>query len=63
MCGIQLGVDFEQARKSDDDKEKWREEPIGMMIKLHRTTDDGVKFATYELWRTEPGTIGAPVTT
>ncbi len=48
-----LGADFEQARKSDDDKEKWREEPIGMMIKLHRTTDDGVKFATYELWRTE----------
>ncbi|MGA8597281.1 MAG: hypothetical protein WB676_21415 [Bryobacteraceae bacterium] len=42
-----INADFEKARQ---DPHQWREEPIGIVIKLHLTTNDGIQFETYELW-------------
>ncbi|MDW5419286.1 hypothetical protein R6242_22190 [Iodobacter sp. CM08] len=42
-------ADFVKAR-IDDDAGKTDREPVGVIIKLSRCTDDNVKFYTYEVW-------------
>lgn len=45
-------ADFAKAR-ADNDSGKADPEPIGVIVRLYRTTDDGVSFTTYEVWEFE----------
>jgi len=42
-------ADFASAR-ADNDSGKADPEPIGVAVRLYRTTDDGVSFTAYEVW-------------
>lgn len=42
-------ADFDKARQ-DDDQRGGPEEPIGLVIRLERSTSDGVKFTVFETW-------------
>jgi len=42
-------ANFASAR-ADNDSGKADPEPIGVAVRLYRTTDDGVSFTTYEVW-------------
>lgn len=45
-------ADFDNAR-IDNDAGKVPREPVGVVVRLYRTTDDGVSFTTYEVWQFE----------
>ncbi len=47
-----MSADFEQA-KLDNDRGKWREEPIGVIIKFRNKTIEGVEYYTYEVLEIE----------
>ena len=47
-----MNADFEQA-KADNDSGKWREEPIGVIIKLRNKTREGVEYYAYEVLEIE----------
>lgn len=49
------GADFEHAKiyGDGDSGTKVVEEPVGLVIKLHRSTPDGVAFEVYEVWEFE----------
>jgi hypothetical protein len=46
------GANFKAARE-DDDHGKAEREPIGIVVRLHHTTADGVKFETFEAYEFE----------
>jgi hypothetical protein len=49
------GADFEQAKAHGDGAPgaKAVEEPVGLVVKLHRSTLDGIVFDTYQVWEFE----------
>lgn len=46
------GADFNAARQ-DNDTDEFTHEPIGVVVRLKRTTDDGAVFSTYQAWEFE----------
>ncbi|KGM38692.1 hypothetical protein JY96_21185 [Aquabacterium sp. NJ1] len=46
------GADFQSARV-DNDSSELSQEPIGVVVRTTRRTDDGVEFHTYEVWEFE----------
>lgn len=45
-------ADFEKAY-DDDDKGTWQSEPVGIVLRLHRSTPSGKGFTTYQVWEFE----------
>ncbi|MBU3640991.1 hypothetical protein [Polynucleobacter sp. Fuers-14] len=47
-------ADFERARTNNDvHSDSSLYEPVGLVVRLERKTDDGFSFATYEVWQFE----------
>lgn len=46
------GADFKAARQ-DNDSDEFTHEPIGVVVRLNRKTDDGAVFSTYQVWEFE----------
>ena len=46
------GANFERAFE-DDDKGNWQSEPVGIVLRMQRTTPSGKDFTTYQVWQFE----------
>ncbi len=51
------GADFQKAFE-DDDKGRWQWEPVGIVLRLHRSTPSGKDFTTYQMWEFERWNYG-----
>lgn len=47
------GADFQRAFEDNDEKKTWREEPVGVVMRVTKETPSGKEFTTYEKWQFE----------